>query len=137
MQPVPDEALVGEPVKGHKPFAPPELRMDALGSLFGPLRAAQEEIMGTTEPFFMLRTLATHPDHRGKGAAKLMLDWGLDKADGLGLVTYLDATRMARPIYEKRGFEVKRETPWDREPWGGEGTDRHFAMVRQPRKRDA
>jgi GNAT superfamily N-acetyltransferase len=113
-------------------FLPPELRLDALASLFDPLDAARDEIMGTETPFFMLSSLATHPDYQGRGAGKLLLDWGVKKADVEGLVTYLDATQIAKPIYEKRGFEVRRAVDWDRMAWGGEGVDVHYCMVRQP-----
>ncbi|KAF1364866.1 hypothetical protein EJ07DRAFT_151293 [Lizonia empirigonia] len=75
--------------------------------------------------------LATHPDHQGRGAAKLLLDWAMNKVDEERLVTYLDATQIARPIYEKRGFEVRRVVEWDRTKWGGEGKDVHYCMVRQ------
>jgi GNAT superfamily N-acetyltransferase len=117
-----------------KPFTPPELRIDALMSLLGPIRAAQPEIMTTTEPYFMLNMFATHPDHQGRGASKSLLDWGLKKADEEGLVTYLNATDVGRRIYEKKGFEVVKAIEWDRVPWGGEGKDCHWCMVRQPQK---
>jgi GNAT superfamily N-acetyltransferase len=115
-------------------FVPPELRLDALGSLLGPIRAAQPEIMGTEKPFFMLNMLATHPEHQGRGAGKILLDWGIQKADDEGLMTYLNATDVGRRMYEKRGFEVKKVIEWDRVPWGGEGQDCHWCMVRQPQK---
>jgi GNAT superfamily N-acetyltransferase len=114
-------------------FLPPELRLDALASIFDPLDASRDEIMGTEKPFFMLNSLATHPGHQRRGAGRLLLDWGLKKADEEGLVTYLDATRVAKPIYEKGGFEVRKAVEWDRTKWGGEGKDVHFCMVRQPR----
>lgn len=114
-------------------FLPPELRLDALSSIFDPLDEARDEIMGTGRPFFMLNSLATHPEHQGRGAGKLLLDWGVKKADGEGLVTYLDATQVAKPIYEKQGFHVKRVVEWDRKVWGGEGVDVHYCMIRQPR----
>jgi WD repeat-containing protein 48 len=113
-------------------FLPPELRLDALNSLLGPIRAAQNEVMGTSPQYFMLNQLATHPDHQGRGAAKLMLDWGLRKADEEGLVTYLDASVTGRVVYEKRGFKLVKAVEWDRVPWGGEGKDWYGAMVRQP-----
>lgn len=119
----------------YQTFLPPELRVDALKSIFDPLDTARDEIMRTEQPFFMLNSLATHPDHQGRGAGKLLLDWGVKKADDEGLVTYLDATRVARPIYEKRGFEVKRVIEWDRKVWGGEGVDVHYCMVRPSRGR--
>jgi WD repeat-containing protein 48 len=113
-------------------FLPPELRLDALTSLFTPIEAARKSVMGTSTPFFMLNQLGTHPDHQGRGAASLMLNWGLNKADKEGLVTYLVATVPGRPVYEKRGFELVSALEWDRVPWGGEGKDWHGFMVRQP-----
>ncbi|KAF2832774.1 hypothetical protein CC86DRAFT_399438 [Ophiobolus disseminans] len=118
------------------PFFPPELRIDALTSLFAPLRSAQAEIMGTSEPYFMLNSLATHPEQQGRGAASVMLDWGLREADLRGLRTYLDATSVARSVYERRGFWVVRSVEWDRRCWGGEGRDVHFCMVREVGGRD-
>jgi GNAT superfamily N-acetyltransferase len=132
-EPATNPAVVSDP----KPaYFPPELRMDALSSLFGPLRAMQQETMGTTEQYFMLNSLATHPEQRCRGAAGMLIEWGLNKADEEGLVTYLDATGMAKPIYEKKGFEVKKAVEWDRVPWGGEGKDCHYGMVRMPQKRE-
>jgi WD repeat-containing protein 48 len=124
---------VGE-IKMAPGFLPPELRLDALNSLFQPLRAAQERIMGTSRPYFKLNQLATHPEFEGRGAARLMLDWGLGKADAEGLVVYLDATERARPLYERRGFKVVQAVEWDRVPWGGEGKDCHSCMVREAGK---
>jgi WD repeat-containing protein 48 len=115
-------------------FLPPELRLEPLGSLLGPLRAAQASIMGTSTSYFMLNQLATHPDHQGRGAAKMMLDWGMQKADEEELATYLDSTVIGRPVYERRGFALVKALEWDRVPWGGEGKDWHGCMVR-PAKR--
>ncbi|KAH8711871.1 hypothetical protein GQ44DRAFT_731099 [Phaeosphaeriaceae sp. PMI808] len=114
-------------------FLPPELRMDALSSLFGPLRAAEDEVMGTSHQYLKLNTLATHPEHQGRGAGSMLLKWGIKKADDEGLIAYLDATSKARPMYEKQGFEIAKVIEWDRVPWGGEGMDCHWSMVRQPR----
>lgn len=120
--------------ESEPPFLPPELRLDALNSLFGPLHDVQEEVMGSEEPYLMLRTLATHPDHQRRGAAKILLDWGLKMADDLGVPTYLDGTSIGKPVYDKNGFKVIKTVEWDREPWGGKGKDCHWCMVRQPRK---
>lgn len=113
-------------------FLPPELRLDAFTSLLNPIRAAQKEIMGAEKQYFMLNAFATHPDHQSRGAGSLLLNWGLQKADREGLVTYLDATETGRPVYEKRGFKLVKATEWDRVPWGGQGKDWHGQMVRQP-----
>ncbi|KAF1944449.1 hypothetical protein EJ02DRAFT_371250 [Clathrospora elynae] len=126
-----EPAVPTEKVNDKPGFMPPELRLDALGSLFAPFGAAREEIMGTDSQFLMLNTLATYPEHQGRGAARLLLDWGMKKADQEGLVSYLDASATGRPIYEKRGFRLVKSIEWDRVPWGGEGKDWHGCMVRK------
>jgi GNAT superfamily N-acetyltransferase len=113
-------------------FLPPEIRLDALSSLFSPFRPARDEIMGTESQFFMLDSLITHPEHQGRGAARLMLDWGIKKADAEGLVLYLVSSTGGRPVYEKRDFKLVRDIEWDRAAWGGEGIHWNGCMVRQP-----
>ncbi|KAF1956347.1 hypothetical protein CC80DRAFT_473230 [Byssothecium circinans] len=122
-----------EQEKEKKPFIPPEVRLDALAAIFTPLRNAQLEVMGTKTPYLMLNTLATHPEHQGRGAARLLVDWGLQKADQEGLVVYLDSSLAGRGMYEKRGFELVREVTFDRGEWGGEGVDWWGCMVRRAR----
>lgn len=127
----------GDGKRDDKPtYAPPELRMDAIASLFGPLHAAQQDIMGTDSPYLMLSSLATHPLHQGRGAASMMLEWGLDEADRRGFAVYLDGTGIAKPLYERNGFGVVKEVEWDRKPWGGDGKDRHYCMVRKAKLRE-
>lgn len=114
------------------PFLPPELRLDALGALLGPLNQAQKEIMGNEKPYLMLNTLATHPQHQHRGAGKMLLGWGVRKADEEGLTCYLDTSQVARKMYEARGFKLIREVRFDRTDWGGEGVDWYGCMVREP-----
>ncbi|KAK1081068.1 hypothetical protein LTR33_005000 [Friedmanniomyces endolithicus] len=71
-------------------------------------------------PYVSLRNLATHPDHQRKGAGALLLRDGLARfADRLGLPVYLDAGAYGRPLYEKYGFEVVRDFPFDGRKYGG------------------
>jgi len=114
------------------PFIPPEVRLDVLNAVLTPLRKAKTEIMGS-KPYLMLNSLATHPEHHHKGAGSMLLEWGLRKADEDGLDIYLDSSRLAKPLYEREGFEVMREIEFDRRPWGGEGIDWHGCMVRKPK----
>ncbi|KAF2255967.1 hypothetical protein BU26DRAFT_12652 [Trematosphaeria pertusa] len=118
----------------EKPFLPPELNLEILLALLGPLNVAQAEIMGSARPYLMLNSLATHPEHQRRGAAKMLLDWGLEKADEEGWACYLDTSQTARAMYEGRGFELVRGVEFDRGKWGGEGVDWHGCMVREPQK---
>ncbi|KAF3004668.1 hypothetical protein E8E14_001849 [Neopestalotiopsis sp. 37M] len=70
----------------------------------------------------LIRNLRTHrPNHmskphlqrRRRGAASLMLKWGTDKADELGLEAFIESTDIARKAYEKHGFCVIGELNMD------------------------
>lgn len=94
-------------------------------ALFQPFRTAHAEIM-STQPHIFLASLVTHPDHERKGCESLLLDWGLTKADELGLRVYLDATNVGKGLYEKKGFRVVREVPLDLSQFGVEGQAVHY-----------
>jgi GNAT superfamily N-acetyltransferase len=53
-----------------------------------------------------LDQVVTHPAHRRKGAAVLLMQWGIDKADQLGLEACIESVPSARPVYERYGFVV-------------------------------
>ncbi|KAG7005853.1 hypothetical protein G7Y79_00017g042350 [Physcia stellaris] len=45
-----------------------------------------------------------HPEYRRKGVGRLLLSWGIEKADELGLESYIDATDQGIPLYEAHGY---------------------------------
>ncbi|KAI1389435.1 uncharacterized protein F4822DRAFT_200111 [Hypoxylon trugodes] len=55
-------------------------------------------------PHIELEQLVVHPDHRKRGAGKLLTDWGISRADELGLECCVESVPFAAPIYEKLGF---------------------------------
>lgn len=48
--------------------------------------------------------MVTHPSHRGKGAAGLLIRWGIEQAERCRVPAYLEAGVAGRPIYERYGF---------------------------------
>ena len=48
--------------------------------------------------------LVARPSHRGRGAAGMLIDWGVEKSKVDGIPAYLEAAAMAQPLYEKHGF---------------------------------
>jgi GNAT superfamily N-acetyltransferase len=113
------------------PFVPPELRLNVLTAVLNPLRAVQDEIMGSSVPYLKLDSLVTHPEHCRRGAGKMLLVWGVGKADTEGWRTYLDATPVGLKSYERVGFRIEREVTFDRGEWGGDGKDWWACMVRE------
>lgn len=48
--------------------------------------------------------MVTHPSHRGKGAAGLLVKWGIEQAERDRVPAYLEAGLMGRLVYERYGF---------------------------------
>jgi GNAT superfamily N-acetyltransferase len=81
-------------------------------------------------PYMSLRLLATDPRHQRRGVGSTLLRHGLERADRLSLPTYLDSGISGRPLYEKFGFEVKRDFPLDCTEYGGRSGGTHWCMLR-------
>ncbi|OCK80868.1 acyl-CoA N-acyltransferase [Lepidopterella palustris CBS 459.81] len=96
------------------------------------LANSRREWMGG-KPFYFMHVLATHPDHHRRGAGAMLLKWGLDQADKAGLPSYLEASDMGRPLYERLGYRPVKETFFDLSKYGAEGMERNTAMLRDPR----
>lgn len=56
-----------------------------------------------------LNIIFTHPDYRRQGIADLIMKWGINKAEAMGVEMWLDATRYGVPVYEKHGFSIVHE----------------------------
>ncbi|KAK5171300.1 uncharacterized protein LTR77_004444 [Saxophila tyrrhenica] len=55
-------------------------------------------------PFIHLHICFTHPEYRRRGAGGLMLQWGCDVADKLGLPGWIEASKEGNFLYKAFGF---------------------------------
>ncbi|KAJ4256713.1 hypothetical protein NW762_008809 [Fusarium torreyae] len=101
-------SLPGSPIRDP----PPPEAWPAYGDLavdfFGTMAKGHRKFMGDT-PHYYLEVLCTHEKWQGKGAASLLLRWGIERADAEGVPCFLEATAKGKPIYEKFGFKTKAE----------------------------
>lgn len=81
------------------------------------------EIMGT-RPHIILEMLTTHPDHGRRGAGGMLVKWGTDRADDLGLESYLESSAQGRFLYQRHGYQPVREIKCDFSEFEG-GYDIH------------
>lgn len=58
------------------------------------------------------------PLHQRKGIGQAIMDWGLRRADELGLETYIEATAAGRKLYERCGCRVVARVDVDMESKG-------------------
>jgi len=74
-------------------------------------------------PHVLLNTCFTIPEYRNRGVASLVMDWGVKKADELGLNMFIEAGEQGRHLYAKFGFieidksEVDMVVPNPSEEW--------------------
>ena len=68
------------------------------------------ELTKKGSPCWILTTLVTRRGWRGKGAGGMLVEWGVTKAEEMGVVACLEADPMAVGLYERFGFGK----------WGGE-----------------
>lgn len=55
-------------------------------------------------PQVYLFILFTHADYRRRGIGQKFMNWGMAKADEMGVEMFLDSTPMGKPLYEANGF---------------------------------
>ncbi|KAH8177140.1 hypothetical protein LIA77_02222 [Sarocladium implicatum] len=80
---------------------------------FGTFSRVHKEIMGDKKHWY-LELLATRRDAGGRGAARALLSWGLERAERDGVPVFLEATEEAEKIYSgKFGFKVLRREKVD------------------------
>ena len=81
-----------------------------------------------------LHLLVTHPSHRRRGAGSMLVKWGCDQADELGIMCACTASTDGEYVYKKNGFEVKKAVELDLSPFGVNEIELRRFMVREPEK---
>jgi GNAT superfamily N-acetyltransferase len=102
----------------HLPMPPPEVwpqdgDPDNAIKFFTVLFDKHETIMGN-RPHWYLEMISTRKIYQGKGAASMLIRWGVEKADLDGVECYLDSTPDGKSTYQRYGFkEVESERFFD------------------------
>jgi hypothetical protein len=89
------------------------------------------------QPAWVLMHLVTRSSQRGRGAAGMLIKWGIEQSEREGTPAYLEAGVQGKPIYEKYGFrQVGEGVKLDLSSVGKPGVVFEMAnMVRQPKER--
>ena len=58
------------------------------------------------QPHLYLANLVTDPAQRGRGAGRMLVEWGCAIADAEGVMSYVQASPEGRGVYERCGFGV-------------------------------
>lgn len=60
--------------------------------------------------------MAVRPAARNQGLGSILMQWGIEQADRLGLEGFIEGSDLGRPLYEKNGFRQICETHPDISP---------------------
>ncbi|PGH13039.1 hypothetical protein AJ79_03876 [Helicocarpus griseus UAMH5409] len=92
-----------ERVKPTIPWLEGKERERAEGFL-EPLWRSREKWLGPRKHVYCF-VIAVHPSHQKRGIGQLLMDWGLETGEKLGVPVYLESTSAGLPLYTKLGFE--------------------------------
>jgi hypothetical protein len=93
------------------------------------------ERIGSGTPCWVLMGLITRVDQRRRGAARMILNWAIERSERTGALAYLDTSLQSRVIYEDFGFEMVGEPrEVDLRQWGGPMEISIANMVRWPKR---
>ncbi|KAF2847313.1 hypothetical protein T440DRAFT_471204 [Plenodomus tracheiphilus IPT5] len=108
----------------------PGRNVDACMAFFGPLVEKKKQLLGES-PHLYLHMLHTDPAFQGRGAGRLLVQWGTHRADELSLPAYLESSPAGHHLYEKQGFKDVETLQIDLSPWDGPLYE-HALMIRNP-----
>jgi hypothetical protein len=95
----------------------------------------REQKIGKGTPCWILMGLITRADQRRRGAARMIMQWGIEKSENSGALAYLDTGVQSKAIYERFVFEMVGETcEIDLRRWGGLTEISIANMVRWPKR---
>ncbi|PGH09490.1 hypothetical protein GX51_00595 [Blastomyces parvus] len=85
---------------------PEGTRMDILDEWTKKVDDACSRAIGNT-PCYCLSFIGTHPKHERRGAASMLIRWGMERSASENVPIQLESTLVAWPVYKKLGFEDK------------------------------
>lgn len=113
---------------------PPGMVTEGISAFHKVYAGYRKKYLGN-KPFILLHVLATRPEFNRQGVGAMALQWGLEKADELGLPIWLEGSPQGVGLYKKHGFKVLDTLPWDARDYGHHEALTHLCMMRQPMKK--
>ncbi|EEY15075.1 conserved hypothetical protein [Verticillium alfalfae VaMs.102] len=117
----------GMPPPKERTFSP-GMNFEAAKLMYGGIDGLRKNVEGLK--CIYLSVLVTDPAHQGRGAGKLLMQWGADEADRLGLATFLESSEPGHVLYPKFGFQDVEPLVVSLAQFGLERPYRAWGMVR-------
>lgn len=113
-------------------YRPPGMNLPLSDATNG-ARLLKRQAILTDETCFMLKELYITPEYQRRGLGGRLVEWGVKKADELGLPAYTDATPEGLGLYLKHGFLERDRVTVELEQYGGrKGDVSSYALLYRP-----
>lgn len=110
---------------------PPGMVADGISAFHKIYSGYRQKYLGN-RAFILLHVLSVRPEFARRGVGAMALQWGIEKADELGLPIWLEGSPQGVGLYKKFGFEALDTIPWDARDYGYHEPLTHVCMMRQP-----
>ncbi|KAI0011818.1 acyl-CoA N-acyltransferase [Xylariaceae sp. FL0662B] len=74
-------------------------------AILGPMWDLRDQLFGKHRRYIYLAAIAVHPTHQRRGIGRLLMQWGINAAEQLGVPIYTEASSTGFALYENVGFE--------------------------------
>ena len=78
-----------------------------------------------------LDSLNTLPKYQGQGLGSMIMEWGVEKGEALGVPSIILSTDVAYGFYLKYGYREVERRVVDMGQWGGSGLYKNVFLVRE------
>lgn len=89
---------------GDSDYPPPNFNVRLHNHILSARDSFRERWIPKGKPCWILMHLVTRPSQRRKGAAGLLVRWGMERSRESGVPAYLEAGVQGKPVYEHFGF---------------------------------
>ncbi|KAH8700371.1 acyl-CoA N-acyltransferase [Talaromyces proteolyticus] len=99
---------------------PDGTRLDVLEDWTRIVEDASEKVL-CGKPCYCLSFIGTDPKHERRGAASILIQWGLEYSKRDNIPVALESTQVAWPLYQKLGFRAEKDISMVLEGLGADG----------------
>lgn len=116
---------------GDDAYPPPNFNLALHNHILSARDSFRPSWIPAHKPCWILMHLVTRPSHRGRGAAGMLIRWGMECAQETGADGFLEAGVQGRPVYLRYGFKQVGEDRRVnlREYVGAEGAPTEFVLA--------
>ncbi|KFY29611.1 hypothetical protein V494_08609 [Pseudogymnoascus sp. VKM F-4513 (FW-928)] len=95
-----------KPTQRRESWNPASLDVKAWIEVSKSLREERQRVLNGQQNIWRLNTISVAPEHQRKGVGSMLVQWGCEKADSCGWISFVMASPDGVQLYNKFGFKA-------------------------------